>query len=90
LERSRIRERCNSGREAARIALKATGRTHRGKRSLGRPMAHDASEVALWRRSNGASISETARQFGISEPTVKRYCSAAIREPNRLGGSGPA
>ncbi len=76
LERERIRERCESGREAARAALTATGRTHRGKASLGRPAAADAKQVVAWRRETGASISATARQFGISDATVKRYCAA--------------
>ena len=77
MERRRINERCQSGREAARVALRATGRTHRGKASLGRPRACDPAQVAEWRRSTGASISETARHFGVSMPTVKRCCAAA-------------
>ena len=36
MERQRIKERCESGRQAARVALQATGRTHKGKVSLGR------------------------------------------------------
>lgn len=76
MERARIRERCESGRHAARVALASTGRTHRGKTSLGRPKACAAEEVVLWRRQNGASISQTARHFGVSEPTVKRYCAS--------------
>lgn len=89
LERCRIRERCDSGREAARAALRTTGATHRGKKSLGRPAAHDASEVVAWRRSHNASISATARHFGVSEPTVKRYCSAIVKRDgvDRLGGA---
>lgn len=75
LERRRIRERTEAGRAAARAALEATGKTHRGKASLGRPMAHDAASVVNWRRQNGASIRATARQFGLSEATVKRYCA---------------
>jgi putative DNA-invertase from lambdoid prophage Rac len=77
MERQRIRERCESGRDAAREALRATGRTHRGKLSLGRPKAADASAVASWRRINGASIRQTCEQFGLSKATVTRYCAAA-------------
>jgi putative DNA-invertase from lambdoid prophage Rac len=77
MERQRIKERCDSGRAAAREALRATGRTHRGKPSLGRPKAASSDEVVAWRRVNSASISATAREFGISEPTVKRYCSGS-------------
>jgi putative DNA-invertase from lambdoid prophage Rac len=77
MERERIRERCEAGRDAAKAALKATGRTHRGKVSMGRPKAADPTTVATWRRTNSASISMTAAQFGLSEATVKRYCGAA-------------
>lgn len=77
MERRRIRERTQAGREAARAALEATGRTHRGKESLGRPKAHDGAAVVAWRRANGASIKETSRHFGVSEATVKRYCAVS-------------
>jgi len=75
MERMRIKERCDSGRAAARAALEATGRTHRGKVSLGRPKAADAAEVARWRREHGATIAATMAYFGISKATVARYCS---------------
>ena len=77
LERARIRDRCNSGRQAARAALAATGRTHRGKESLGRPHAADAAAVRTWRDEQKASIAETANQFQIGQSTVKRYCAQA-------------
>lgn len=76
MERNRIKERCDAGREAARASLAATGRTHRGKVSLGRPFAADAAHVAQWRKDNKASISKTAAQFELSDATVKRYCAA--------------
>lgn len=76
LERERIRERWRSGRNAARASLNATGRTHRGKVSMGRPKAADPVAVASWRRENAASIAATAREFQLSEATVKRYCGA--------------
>ena len=76
MERQKIRERCDAGRVAARAAIEATGRTHRGKASLGRPRAADRSAVALWRRENQASIRGTAGHFGLSSATVKRYCAA--------------
>jgi putative DNA-invertase from lambdoid prophage Rac len=75
MERNRIKERCDAGRNAARASLAATGRTHRGKVSLGRPFAADSVEVAHWRRENRASISATAARFGLSLATVKRYCA---------------
>lgn len=76
MERRRIAERTEAGRDAAKAALKATGKTHRGKDSLGRPFAADAKAVASWRDANSASISATAMHFGISTATVKRYCAA--------------
>lgn len=77
LERRRIAERTAAGREAARASLQATGRTHRGKESLGRPFKADGATVAKWRRANAASISATAKHFGLSLATVKRYCAGA-------------
>ncbi len=76
LDRRRIRERCDAGRSAARAALAATGKTHRGKASLGRPVAADAAEVAAWRKRTGSSIAATGERFGLSVATVKRYCAA--------------
>lgn len=78
MERLRIAERTHAGRQAARIALEATGKTHRGKESLGRPKAADGAAVALWRRENGRSIRDTALHFGISVATVKRYCNDSV------------
>lgn len=75
MERQRIKERCDAGREAAKAALQATGRTHRGKESLGRPKAADAAQVAKWRKANAASIAQTMAHFGISKATVARYCA---------------
>lgn len=76
MERARIKERCDAGRDAARASLAATGRTHRDKASLGRPKAADALEVAAWRKANAASIAQTMEQFGISRATVARYCAS--------------
>lgn len=73
MERRRIAERTAAGRQVARDALRATGRTHKGKESLGRPYAADAAAVVAWRKANGASIAQTAAHFGLSQATVKRY-----------------
>jgi putative DNA-invertase from lambdoid prophage Rac len=75
MERRKIAERTAAGRDAARIALAATGKTHRGKDSLGRPFKADGATVANWRRESRASISETAKHFKLSAATVKRYCA---------------
>lgn len=77
MERRRIAERTAAGRQAARRSLAETGRTHRGKESLGRPFKADSATVANWRRNAKASISETAKHFGLSSATVKRYCAQA-------------
>ncbi|NTZ42157.1 recombinase family protein [Altererythrobacter sp. SALINAS58] len=77
MERQRIKERCDAGRQAARASLAANGKTHRGKASLGRPFAADSDAVAQWRKDNGASIATTAQEFGLSAATVKRYCAAS-------------
>lgn len=77
MERQRIVERTAAGREKARETLAATGRTHRGKTSLGRPTEADPAQVAGWRKANEASIAATAKHFGLSSATVKRYCAKA-------------
>lgn len=81
MERRRIVERCENGRTAARAALAATGKTHHGKASLGRPKAADPAEVAQWRRDNCASVTQTTAQFGLSRATVARYCAAQTKSP---------
>lgn len=79
MERHKIRERTEAGRATARAALEATGKTHRGKESLGRPKAGDGAVVVAWRRENGASIKQTAQRFSLSDATVKRYCAAVSK-----------
>ena len=76
LERERIRERTAGGRELARATLAATGKTHRGKDSLGRPYRGDAAAVRMWREKHDATIKQTAEQFNLSSSTVKRYWAA--------------
>ena len=76
MERHRIRERTEAGRNKARASLVSTGRTHNGKASLGRPKVHDPRAVAQWRQEQGASITATALHFACSPASVKRYCSA--------------
>lgn len=76
MERDRIRERCEDGRRTARERLAATGKTHRGKESLGRPKAANAEEVVRWRVERAASIAATAAHFHLSAATVKRYGQA--------------
>ena len=77
MERERIRERTSNGRDVARASLAASGKTHRGKESLGRPVLADSAAVSAWRTANKASIATTAKQFNLSDSTVKRYCLTA-------------
>jgi putative DNA-invertase from lambdoid prophage Rac len=76
MERKRIRERCEAGRMAARASIASTGKTHRGKASLGRPVSTDGAALVAWRREAKASIKVTALHFNVSEATVKRYCAS--------------
>jgi putative DNA-invertase from lambdoid prophage Rac len=78
MERQKIRDRTGAGRDAARASLLATGKTHKGKSSLGRPKAKDGAAVVAWRSTNAASIRATARHFDISEASVKRYQAEAV------------
>jgi len=75
MERRRILERTELGRQTAREFLERTGQTHRGKASLGRPPAADKNAVIEWKVKNRASISQTASHFKLSVSTVKRYCA---------------
>ncbi|WP_342657228.1 recombinase family protein [Sphingomonas sp. NY01] len=77
MERAIIRERTAAGRELARKQLDTDGTTQNGAKSLGRPPARDAAEVRAWRKENDASLLDTAKHFGISLSTVKRYLSSS-------------
>lgn len=77
MERQKIKERTEAGRQAARDSLARTGLTHRGKTSLGRPAKASAGDVVKWRLAEGASLSKTAEHWGLSLATVKRYCKTA-------------
>ena len=76
MERARINERTANSRTLAKASLAATGLTHRGKERVGRSAKADGVAVKAWRSENKASISATAAHFGLSDSTVKRYCSA--------------
>lgn len=72
MERAKILERTESGRKLARETIASTGKTHRGKESMGRPFETNPTEIVAWRTANKASIAETAKHFGVSAATVKR------------------
>lgn len=86
MERNRIKERTAAGRDKAKESLEATGRTHRGKVSMGRPRGTvgkagagtvvDPAAVLAWRQTHSKSIAETATHWGVSAASVKRYCAA--------------
>ena len=77
MERNRITERTQAGRATAREYLARTGKTHRGKVSLGRPFEADPVAVKAWRTAEtGRTHQATADHFGLSLSTVKRYCAA--------------
>ena len=76
MERARIAQRTEAGRQTAKASLATTGLTHRGKTSLGRPFASDPVAIKAWRTSNRASQQQAADHFGVSVATVKRACAA--------------
>jgi putative DNA-invertase from lambdoid prophage Rac len=77
MERQKMIERTAAGREAAIASLAATGKTHKGKKSMGRPPKGDKATVLAWRAESGASIRVTSEHFQLSEATVKRYTAKA-------------
>lgn len=81
MERKKIIERTAAGRATALDHLQRTGKTQHGKTSMGRPLGAikggltvDPEGVRAWKKANSASIAMTARHFGVSDSTVKRYC----------------
>jgi putative DNA-invertase from lambdoid prophage Rac len=76
MERQRINERTQAGWKLAKATFATTGKTHKGKDSLGRRPKADAQAVKAWKQENKASISATAAHFGLSDSTVKRYCAS--------------
>lgn len=83
LERIKIKERTDAGRKTAKESLLRTGKTHKGKSSLGRPKSIDYADVIKWRVENKASIAITAQHFGISSASVKRCSSQMLLTENR-------
>jgi len=77
MEKARINERTAAGRATAKESLRKTGRTHKGKVSLGRPFLAVPAEITKWRQENKASIKATAEHWRLSTATVKRYMAAA-------------
>lgn len=77
MEKARINERTAAGRATAKESLLKTGRTHKGKASLGRPFQADPAAISKWRHENQASIKATAEHWKLSTATVKRYMAFA-------------
>lgn len=61
LEEMRVRGKTGAGIVLGRETYKATGKTHDEKLSPGRPKKINYSNVIKWRRTNNASIAETAK-----------------------------
>lgn len=82
LERHRINERTANGRTLAQASLAATGKTHKGKESMGRKRVITEQEVVTFRGTgeNRKSIAETAKHFEVSEATIKRCLNPATRK----------
>jgi len=81
IERQRIIDRTAAGREVAKAALASTGKTHKGKTSLGgRPAKTNPADVKEWRIKHGKSLAETAEHFKLSVSTVKRHCGKQTQE----------
>lgn len=94
LERARIAQRTEAGRETAKALLSQGKTTQNGKESLGRPVGRvqggrqvSPQEVRAWRTENKASIQQAADQFGIGTATVKRYCASGASRAQGPGGS---
>ncbi|MBB5463826.1 DNA invertase Pin-like site-specific DNA recombinase [Paraburkholderia sp. Cpub6] len=54
----------------------AIAKTDGSYAKVGRKRKADYTEVKAWRAEHGASIAQTAAQFGISKAAVKRACAA--------------
>lgn len=81
MERQRINERTETGRKLAKATFDATGKTHKGKDSLGRKRVLTEEAVRAFRGEGEGrkSISETAKEFEVSEATIKRYLNPRTR-----------
>lgn len=55
--------------------LERASKTHKGKVSMGRSLEADPVAIRKWKQVNKASISVTAKQFKLSQSTIKRYCA---------------
>lgn len=75
-ERRKINERTVAGRATAIECLERTGKTHKGKVSMGRPLEADPLAVRKWKLENKACISVTAKKVDLSQSKIKRYCAA--------------
>lgn len=82
MERARIMERTAAGRAVALASLAATGKTHKGKDSMGRKRIITEAEVQKFRGTgeDRKSIAATAKHFEVSEATIKRCLNPATRK----------
>ena len=85
MERARIMERTAAGRAVAFASLAATGKTHKGKESMGRKRVITEAEVLAFRGTGEGrkSIAETAKHFEVSDATIKRCLNPTTRKPTK-------
>lgn len=78
MERKRIVERTQAGRETAKKALAETGKTHNGKVSLGRPKKDVSNSVDRVKamKAEGKTLAHIMADMGLSKATVCRYLKA--------------
>jgi DNA invertase Pin-like site-specific DNA recombinase len=74
LERSVIRERVQAGLDYARKNGTKSGR------AIGRPKAIFNRAAVIELRESGLSFRQIAGKFGVSEKTVRRICTAGVRQ----------
>ena len=85
MERHRINERTTSGRTVALASLAATGKTHKGKDSMGRKRVITEAEVQVFHGTGEGrqNIAKTAKNCQVSEATIKRCLNPATRQPTK-------
>jgi len=75
MEKNRIAARTEAGRKLARETLERTGKTHKGKTSLGAPRKADSEKInqLVKMKSEGKSNKEIEEVTGLSKATINRY-----------------
>jgi putative DNA-invertase from lambdoid prophage Rac len=79
MQREKIVQAAKDGKETAREFIARTGRTHKGKASLGRlpSIEHGALVAAFRELRESGNVSTTAKNHGIKRPTLIRIRDSA-------------